>query len=316
MTNWISKWLITLAPLVAIAPSGAHAQDRDNLEMRRQAGTGLSWFARDIHTIDRGKAGVTGMAVADCRATIDSYAAYVKPSELIVSTEFALYPGKDGGATQFGDSLEWQIPFKRAKEICDTYERKIDVYRATRDFVGCPDLTWHEIGDPSSYPITEPRLWIYFGESCLEKVKAAVAAGVPDDLTIAFDDRTRGTLAEVRAAAEAYLASARLAQAAVVAAHEAAQAKIVAHYKKAGIKGARLELFVSYGMPADGGWYGRGCDREITTVQGLKKAKKLFHWLTRSSGEIVVRKYTFKGDKYSVAERAFWLPENAHAWCK
>ncbi len=76
---------------------------------------------------------------------------------------------------------------------------------------------------------------------------------------------------------------------------KAKQDAIIAVYKKAGIKGKRLELFVSYGMPDNTGFLAAGCGTWVDTIGALKKAKKLFVWLEGSSG-YTVRKFTIRGD--------------------
>ncbi len=90
---------------------------------------------------------------------------------------------------------------------------------------------------------------------------------------------------------------------------------IIDVYKKVGIKGKRLELFASYGMPDRGSFYAPGCGAAVETAAGLKKAKKLFIWL-EGAGGYTVRKYTFKGDNYSVSERTYSTQEGAYRGCR
>lgn len=90
---------------------------------------------------------------------------------------------------------------------------------------------------------------------------------------------------------------------------------IVDVYKKAGIKGKRLELFVEYGMPENTGFYAAGCGTTVESLPALKKAKKLFVWLEGAQG-YTIRKFTFKGDNYTVSERTYSTQEGAYAGCR
>jgi hypothetical protein len=95
----------------------------------------------------------------------------------------------------------------------------------------------------------------------------------------------------------------------------AKQQAIVDVYKKAGIKGKRLELYVSYGMPDNTGFYAAGCGSTVESLPALKKAKKLFVWLEGPSG-YTIRKFTFKGDNYTVTERTYSTQEGAYRGCR
>lgn len=90
---------------------------------------------------------------------------------------------------------------------------------------------------------------------------------------------------------------------------------IVDVYKKAGIKGKRLELYVSYGPPDNTGFYAAGCESTVESLPALKKAKKLFVWLEGPSG-YTIRKFTFKGDNYTVSERTYSTQEGAYRGCR
>lgn len=90
---------------------------------------------------------------------------------------------------------------------------------------------------------------------------------------------------------------------------------IVDVYKKAGIKGKRLELYVSYGMPDNTGFYAAGCGTTVESLPALKKAKKLFVWLEGPQG-YTIRKFTFKGDNYTVSERTYSTQEGAYRGCR
>ncbi len=86
-------------------------------------------------------------------------------------------------------------------------------------------------------------------------------------------------------------------------------------YRGAGIGGDRLELFVYYGSPSDGGWLARGCQDYVTDVNALKNAKVLFHW-AEGSDFYTVRKFSFTGDKYKMTVQTHPTEARAYAGCK
>jgi hypothetical protein len=149
--------------------------------------------------------------------------------------------------------------------------------------------------------------------ACLAALDAMGKAG--GDVIYLRDDAPV-TVDAARAVCTQAVTDAKKFQGAVTDRLTAEHDKIEAVYKAVGIKGQRLELFTYYGMPETGSFRAAGCDRYVDTAKALKKAKKLFIWLEVDDGTIIVRKYTFKGDKYSTSERTFARPDRAHAWCK
>jgi hypothetical protein len=153
------------------------------------------------------------------------------------------------------------------------------------------------------------------GRECAAAIDAGIKAGAPADVKVKIRDQ-KLTLDEARG----QICQALIDWSGAVGAEgqkmkDEKRAKVRAIYAKAGIKGKRLELFTDYGEPDSGGWYAAGCTRSVTTVKGLKAAKKLFHWFEGANG-YVVRKYTFKGDTYSVSEKSFVTEAAAYKGCK
>jgi hypothetical protein len=153
------------------------------------------------------------------------------------------------------------------------------------------------------------------GRECAAAIDTAVKAGAPTHVAIQIANQ-RMTLDDARG----QICQALIDWSSQVGAEgqqmkDDKRAKVRAIYSKAGIKGKRLELFTDYGEPDSGGWYAAGCTRSVTTVKGLKAAKKLFHWFEGPNG-YVVRKYTFKGDAYSVSEKSFVTEAAAYKGCK
>jgi hypothetical protein len=154
------------------------------------------------------------------------------------------------------------------------------------------------------------------GEECAKRVDGALAAGIGSDESI---ESTRYGMPALKLGdGKATYCQPAIDYAAKRAAEMAAAAKAklektVALYKKAGIKGARLALFVEY-HPME--WWLPGCTSSTTDPKKMKKAKKLFHWLTDSAGYVTVRTYAFKGDKYKITEKTFDSEAKAYRGCR
>ncbi|HUQ08488.1 MAG TPA: hypothetical protein VM261_38620 [Kofleriaceae bacterium] len=156
------------------------------------------------------------------------------------------------------------------------------------------------------------------GRLCTEWVDKALAYGFkPTDKV--ESSRYRMPTVELGKAKELYCQPAvdfeakRVAE--IKALADAKHQAIVDVYKKAGIKGKRLELYVSYGMPDNTGFYAAGCGSTVESLPALKKAKKLFIWLEGAQG-YTIRKFTFKGDNYTVSERTYTTQEGAYSGCR
>ena len=101
------------------------------------------------------------------------------------------------------------------------------------------------------------------------------------------------------------------------AAGKAKRAAAEAKFKKVGMKGKRLELFVDNELNGGGfPWYAAGCQTEITDPKKLAKAKKLFMWTAGANGGTLVSKYVFKGNTYKESSREFFNEAKAYKWCK
>lgn len=150
-------------------------------------------------------------------------------------------------------------------------------------------------------------------QACLDAIDALAKLGRTD---VELDDGSKPTLDEAKAVCTQALADASKFESTVTGRETAEHDKIEAVYKAVGIKGKRLELFVYYGMPEGGSFLAAGCTKYVTTAKALKKAKKLFIWLTADDGVITVRKYTFKGDNYKTSEKQFLSEASAYRGCK
>ena len=87
-------------------------------------------------------------------------------------------------------------------------------------------------------------------------------------------------------------------------------------YKAAGIKGDRLELFVYYESVGDE-WYLAGCKKTVKDPKGLARARVLFQWLgSEDAGDILVRRFAFKGDKVEITDAHYDTEARAYAGCR
>jgi hypothetical protein len=101
------------------------------------------------------------------------------------------------------------------------------------------------------------------------------------------------------------------------AAAGAKRAEIEAKWKKVGMKGDRLALFVDNELNGGGfPWYAKGCETEIKDPKKLAKAKVLFNWTAGANGGTLVTKIVFKGNKYKESSREFFDESKAYRWCK
>jgi hypothetical protein len=156
------------------------------------------------------------------------------------------------------------------------------------------------------------------GRLCAEWVDKALAYGFKPTDTVESSRYSMPTI-ELGKAKETYCQPAIDFEGKMVAAVKQLAADkhqaIVDVYKKAGIKGKRLELYVEYGMPENTGFYAAGCESTVESLGALKKAKKLFVWLEGPQG-YTIRKFTFKGDNYTVTEHSYSTQEGAYRGCR
>ena len=155
------------------------------------------------------------------------------------------------------------------------------------------------------------------GKDCNAAVDAALAAGLP--ATEMIESKRYGVpaiaLSDVKAKyCQPAIDWSQKQVGDIQAAAKAKQDAIAAVYKKAGIKGKRLDLFVSFGMPADAGFFVAGCEQYATTAAAMKKAKKLFVWLEGSDG-YTIRTFTFHGDDYVETDHSYDTQAQAYRGC-
>ena len=201
------------------------------------------------------------------------------------------------------------ITLAAARDVCDAYATwRLRVKAAATVKKAVEGLAMGDSGGWIPYDAGDTA------KTCLAQIDDLDAAS--RSVAVKIGDGTM-TLEDGRAVCE-QLAGAAAKQSAGFAAEDAdKKAAIEEKYRKAGMKGARLKLFVDNELNGGGfAWYAKGCSTEVTDLKKLAKAKKLFQWTNGASGGTLVTRYTFKGSKYREEQREFFVVENAYAWCK
>jgi hypothetical protein len=164
-----------------------------------------------------------------------------------------------------------------------------------------------ESGGLGSYAIEE-------GKTCLAAIEGLDAAS--RQVAVKIGDATM-TLDDGRALCQQLVDKGGKAGAQEAAAAGEKRAEIEAKWKKVGMKGDRLKLFVDNEL--DGGgfpWYAKGCTTEITDPKKLARAKILFMWTAGPNGGTLVSKYAFKGNKVKETAREYFDDAKAYRGCK
>lgn len=306
MWNKTPSLIVAAATLLAAAPA-ARADKIDTLMSQMYDYIILadndSW---DVYKLEHAK------KPAECRADIaaakkagakDTDTGEISPDRKRVLVPENLPKGYHSGT--------YMIAVGDLGPICDAYEKAYEAGTLSATVLAAFELEeWMtlikpEQGGSSTGMSTKPQ-------ACLDVIDARIKSGVAGSTVFKVEGKDI-TIDDARASCERILASAKEFEAAVAAREKADTATALEPYQKVGIKGARLELFASY-HPME--WYLPGCTSSTGDPKKLKKAKKLFHWLTDSNGVITIRKYTFKGDKYKTSEKTYYSEAKAYKGCR
>lgn len=288
---------------LAAVPSTARADDRRDVEIAMEEFQLAVVHARE----DGNRASGRFRAPADdCRAVIArGDAAGIAPSDVM--------PGARG------EKYVW----KRAGAICDDYGRwklLVEAAGAINEVVQAKYTA--QAVDPGDVSAAWIAGYRGFGEKCIAQVDALIAAGAPADVALPINGESM-TLTAGKAAhcqwfldwADRFAAESAAAEAAQRAAREARLAEATARWKKAGLTGDRLRLFVEHDGDA---WYvpSRGCTEE-TRPGSLKKARVLYRWLSSGDWSHTLVRYEWKGGKLvRTSEHYFDTRGKASAGCR
>jgi len=241
-------------------------------------------------------------------------------TDLMRDSEFKTYPGEAGGATKDPESMNWLAPLSKMKGLCDAYAEELALVEKVaklEPYLGLPGragMSAEELSKLGSWD--DPAAWdseIAEGQKCHAAADAIIASGVAADRTVVIRHVDPFTLTAFKKDhCQAQIDWANKMKVDVPAISKERAKKVEGKYKAAGIKGKRLELFAYYDME----WYLPGCKSSTDDPKKLKKAKKLFQWLTASDGQITIRKYTFKGDNYTTSEKTTYNETQAYKMCR
>lgn len=214
----------------------------------------------------------------------------------------------------FDDDREPYLELGEIATLCDEYDllRKM-VPAAGMQAELLEQVTIYAQQDPKDLAADLGQQFVAKGQKCVEVTDQAIRDGAPGDR------RTRiGTLELTLAEGRAQICEAAIAFGGkfagdIKAAKQAEFDRVAAKYKKVGIKGDKLKVFVENDNID---WMTKGC-QTLTDLKKLAKAKKLFQWWDAPDGTITIRTYTFKGNKVkSIKNKQYAFPEHAYKGCK
>ncbi len=312
--------LTTLGALLATGPSSARADSSAGVKKATDALTRIWDAGRDngllrISDYDAPSA-VTPEACLEVITT--ARAAGVKDDDKL--SGYGAFKGHPKQVQPSGGDA--YLLFKDAPSVCEIYGPR---YRQAMAHAYCEaaHLALGNVGkaDPKSAYVADAERIINHSNACVASVDAMITVDQAGDTELNFwrasDFKIKAKDARAAYGEPLRAAGAKL-KADIEALATADAAAIRKRFTDVGIKGDRLELFVYYGNidPERSGWLARGCSSYVVKPKDLKKAKKLFQWLTAGDGTITVRTFTFKGDKYKQSERAYLTEERAYKGCR
>lgn len=298
-----------LAAVALTSATAARADDRTPLEqtldkITYQAYSNPGFATKDAHTLGDMKGIVTPKECYDAVAgTADDAKVHTSST-----SAFADLKKDDTGTYATGAAV---------KAFCKTYERAY-VHMAAESAITAAWLARDAIKRPvEGMYESEAQTVGRYGAECAKRVDEALALGfaASEPIESKFQHMPPVALGDAKATiCQPAIDWASQRTGDIQGAAKAKQDAIVAVYKKAGIKGKRLELFVSYGLPEDTGFFAAGCESYVTSVKALKSAKKLFVWLEGDQG-YTIRTFTFHGDDYTVTEHTYDTQAQAYRGC-
>jgi hypothetical protein len=240
----------------------------------------------------RAKSLKTDAQVDACDAAI----AKARKAGLADSTKLYSSAIKSLDEAEYDDKKQAFVTLGYAAKMCTTWRTHIPLAAAAAIQTESASSRYSYSMDPNvgSLGASMGDAFIAEGKKCLEVTDAALKAGAPPDHKVKIKDEVM-SITEGRAkVCEAYLVWANEMKVKIRAAHREDREKRAEPYKKLGVAGEKLELFIEYD---DVYWRGGANCQVISDVKAVAKAKVLFHWLENSDGTHTIRKYTFNGNK-------------------
>lgn len=313
-----SRILVTALALAAL-PRIAHADANAAGSSLGNYAQYIGWMQEYGTAIDARDESVTHDP-KDCFAAIEKNSGDTNADDKIEAGGFKSVPG----AVKLFNG-RYQVPFSKGKWICQTYRdlrATILAVHPLEAIVGELEdtqiredsfeaLDWYLIA--TGQQKVEGGAYQARADQCTAAIDQAIADGAKPDVKVLYKKKYDLTLDELRAKCQAQTDQGGDYAAKVNAWAKEKYETVKAKYTAVGIKGKRLDLFIYN----DGGeWYLPGCTKSTADPKALKKAKKLFAWLTAPNGTITIRKYVFKGDKYKLTEKQYDLDAKAYKGCR
>jgi hypothetical protein len=235
-----------------------------------------------------------------CRAAL-AKARKLKPTTRLQSGFFNVHPK----AVQ--DGSDWVITVADIPWLCDEIDRAM-----VRGSLAASLADAKRYRDTlAARPELDPRARLGDGDHDRDRAKACEAAVAAERATGATSLAWNGTTYDLAEAAELCKSLAAWSEHMNRSA-EANFEKVAPPYRALGIDGDRLRLFVQY---ANVSFRGRGCEK-IDDDAVLARQKYVYQWLENADGTHTIRKYTFKGNRYTVSEKRYLTEARAYAGCK
>ena len=225
-----------------------------------------------------------------------------KPGDLIPG-EFKEHPKVKAGG----------IPFSEAGAVCTAYEAKLKIALGLQAITKSAEYMKDKKGPPTAeqakgFNTGAGEFTANQGKECLAAIDGLVKDGKStfkiDGADVKLDDLKKTCQAEIDygTAFEGFIQEEQ----------QAKRREKAKKYEEAGVKGAKLELFIEYD---DVYWRNAKCEK-TDDVQELAKAKVLIHWLENSDGTQTIRRYTFNGNKFSKTEKTYLTEAAAQRNCR
>jgi hypothetical protein len=236
------------------------------------------------------------------RLTAEEKKAGAKPGDTI--------PGSFKGHPKVTDK---GVPFSEAAGICTAFEAQLkialgqeSIKKAAEYMKGKKPAPTAE--DAKGFNSGAADNTIAMGKQCLETIDGMSKAGAS---TFKVGGR-EVPLEDLKKTCQATIDYGTAFNAFIAEEQKAILAEKAKKYEAAGIKGAKLQLFIQYDNVY---WRNTKCEK-TDDVAELAKAKVLIHWLENADGTHTIRRYTFNGDKYKATEKKYIREADAQRGCK
>ena len=232
-----------------------------------------------------------------------------KPTDTLVGD----YKGHAKAKAQ-GD--QFSITFADAPSVCTAYEAQLKIALGMKAVQDSAEYMKGKGATPTAdeakgYNSGAGDSSIAKGKDCLATLDAMIKAGSTGTTKIKVGG-TDVTIDDAKKTCQGAIDYATAFNGLIQKEREAKRAEIAKKYEAAGIKGAKLALFVEYD---DVYWRNTKCEK-TDDVAELAKAKVLIHWLENANGTQTIRRYTFTGNKVAKTEKTYKTEALAQKNCR